>query len=97
VSAYVIATVEITDPDVYARYLEQSLGLLDGVPTEVLVSDDAPETVEGTWHGPRTVVMRFPTYADARAWYESDAYQRTMELRTASTITNLVIAAGVDA
>lgn len=94
-SVYVIAQVEILNPEVYAEYLERSVGLLDGFPATVLVSDDEPEVIEGRWSGPRTVVVEFPSREEAMAWYRSPQYQATIPLRDASTVTNLVIADGV--
>jgi uncharacterized protein (DUF1330 family) len=93
--AYVIAQVLVKDPETYAEYLRQSVSVLEGFPAQVLVSDDGPDLVEGEWNGPRTVVVEFPSKREAVAWYESEQYQRTIPLRNASTITNLVIAAGV--
>lgn len=93
-AAYVIAQVEVKDQAIYQEYLQQSVSLLDGFPAKVLVSDDAPDVVEGGWAGPRTVVVEFPSKEEAMAWYRSSQYRETVPLRDASTVTNLVVVAG---
>ena len=47
----------------------------------ILAVGTAPEVVEGTWHGDQTVVLEFESVDAARAWYESEAYQKAAKLR----------------
>ena len=56
--------------------------------------DTAPKVVEGTWHGNQTVVLEFESVDAARAWYESEAYQKAAKLRQAAAESNIVILSG---
>jgi uncharacterized protein (DUF1330 family) len=46
---------------------------------QVIVADDAPELIEGSWHGKRTV--GFDSVEAARNWYRSPQYQGVVGLR----------------
>lgn len=84
-SGYFVAQVTVDDPDMYARYRAasgESIAAHGGV---VLAADDHPAVLEGTWAGPRTVIVRFDSVADARRWYASPAYQEVVGLRHRST------------
>jgi uncharacterized protein (DUF1330 family) len=58
------------------------------------VHGDAPQVVEGAWPGD-LVIVEFPGVAEARAWYDSAAYQEIKPLRTRHFDTDLVIVKGV--
>jgi len=60
----------------------------------VLVVDDEPQVVEGSWPGNRTVVLEFDSVEAARAWYESPEYQAAVPLRQAAADADVVIVAG---
>jgi uncharacterized protein (DUF1330 family) len=62
----------------------------------ILAVDTAPEVVEGTWHGDQTVVLEFESVDAARAWYESEAYQKAAKLRQSAADCNAVILAGFE-
>jgi uncharacterized protein (DUF1330 family) len=56
------------------------------------------ETLEGTWPSPHGVlVLEFPTYEDARAWYDSEAYAPLKAMRMASDRWNHVLVEGMEA
>ncbi len=44
---------------------------------------------------PRVVLLEFPTFEDARRWYESPEYQEIRSVRQRSAATDLVIFAGL--
>ena len=58
--------------------------------------DTKPQVVEGTWHGDQTVVLEFESVDAARAWYESEAYQKAARLRQAAADCNAVVVAGFE-
>lgn len=57
--------------------------------------DAQPRVLEGEWHGSRTVVLEFESVAAARAWYESEEYQKAIPLCRAAAKTNAVIISGL--
>ena len=51
--------------------------------------------VEGSWHGPQTILMEFESVDAARDWYNSDIYQNAAKLRQAAADCNVAIISGI--
>jgi uncharacterized protein (DUF1330 family) len=89
---YVILTEAVKDPEGMKAYGQAAGAAMGGV--NVLAVDTAPKVVEGSWHGNQTVVLEFESVDAARAWYESEAYQKAAKLRQAAADCNVVILSG---
>jgi uncharacterized protein (DUF1330 family) len=63
------------------EYLERIQATLDPFGGRFLVHGAAVEVREGSWPG-ALVLIEFPGLAEARAWYDSPAYQEILPLRT---------------
>jgi uncharacterized protein (DUF1330 family) len=85
---YVILTEAIKDPEGMKAYAQAAGAAMGGV--NILAVDTAPKVVEGD----QTVVLEFESVDAARAWYESDAYQKAAKLRQAAADCNAVILSG---
>jgi uncharacterized protein (DUF1330 family) len=96
-SSYAIAhlrTPQIND-DVL-EYLERIQATLDPFGGRFLVHGPEIKVKEGAWPG-TIVVIEFPSVTDAERWYESDAYQAILPLRTDHIDGEAIIATGVEA
>jgi len=91
---YVILTEAIKDPEGMKAYGRAAGAAMAGV--GILAVDTKPQVVEGSWHGDQTVVLEFESVDAARAWYESEAYQKAAKLRQAAADCNAVIIAGFE-
>lgn len=89
---YVILTEEIKDPAGMAEYGKLAMQAMDGA--TIVAVDQKPQVIEGSWHGSQTVVLEFESVEAARAWYESDAYQRAAKVRQAAADCNAAIISG---
>jgi uncharacterized protein (DUF1330 family) len=89
---YVILTETIKDPEGMKAYAQAAGSAMGGV--NVLAVDRAPKVLEGSWHGDQTVVLEFESVDAARAWYESEGYQKAAKLREAAADCNVVILSG---
>ncbi len=89
---YIILTEAINDPEGMKAYGRAAATAMGGV--TILAVDTAPTVIEGTWHGNQTVVLEFESVDAARAWYESEAYQKAAKLRLAAADCNAVIVSG---
>ena len=89
---YVILTEAVKDPEGMKAHGQAAGAAMGGV--NVLAVDTAPKVVEGSWHGNQTVVLEFESVDAARAWYESEAYQKAAKLRQAAADCNVVILSG---
>jgi uncharacterized protein (DUF1330 family) len=90
---YWIAHVDIDDPDAYARYQAANAGPFARYGARFLVRGGTQEVREGRMRT-RTVVIEFPSYADAVACYESADYQAAKALRDPVATGDLAIVAG---
>ncbi len=73
--AYVIAQIDTKDlPRYRTEYGKQVAQLIVEHGGELLVGTAETQTLEGTWAGNWTVVIRFPSRAAALGWYESAEY-----------------------
>lgn len=95
---YVIAEVEIHDPDNYPAYSATVAPTLAPFGGKILVRGGAREQLEGAderhHDGLRTVMLEFPSVAHARDWYFSEAYTRSRALRQQWSSGRLYIVEG---
>ncbi len=95
--AYALA--HLYDPqlnDDVLTYIERIQATMDPYGGRFLVHGPEVEVKEGEWPG-TIVILEFPTIEDARAWYDSPAYQEIIELRTKHIRGDTLIVAGVPA
>ena len=82
-TAYALAHLRPQPPlhdDVFA-YIERIQGTMDPFGGRFLVHGSNPDVIEGPLEG-SYVLIEFPDMDKARAWYESDAYQAILPMRT---------------
>lgn len=94
-TAYIIATVNITDTAAFAEYGKAIKGLAERFGGEAVVKGRVEEVLEGDSRpGERVVVTRFPTAEDARAYIDSPEYREGARLRegAATATIRLVLA-----
>jgi uncharacterized protein (DUF1330 family) len=90
---YVVLTEDIKDPAGMAEYGKLAMQAMAGA--TILSVDQTPQVIEGAWHGSQTVVLEFESVDAARAWYESEAYQRAAMVRQQAADCNAVILSGL--
>jgi uncharacterized protein (DUF1330 family) len=94
--AYVIADVDVSDPARYERYKALSPAAVAAAGGEFVVRGGRHETLEGDWQPNRVVVLRFPTYEAAKAFYDSPPYRDARAARAGATRSfNMIIVEGV--
>ena len=94
--AYVIGQLKINDSAGYQAYLDGFLPSFERHGGELLASSrHETHVLEGDWALPRTVIMRFPSIAAARDWYEDPEYQDLCKIRHRTADANLVIVEGI--
>jgi uncharacterized protein (DUF1330 family) len=93
-SAYVIAQLEVHDPEEFAKYIEGFNPVFKRHGGEVVGRSPETEVIEGEWSLPRTVIMRFPTVEDARRWHADPDYQAICGHRFRSSTANLALVEG---
>jgi uncharacterized protein (DUF1330 family) len=76
----------------YMRRIDQTLVPFEGV---FRVHGAPPRVLEGAWPG-HVIVIEFPDMRRARGWYDSDAYQAILPLRTAHSVGAAILVDGVE-
>lgn len=92
--AYVIADIDVHDPEAYRPYPPLVDATIEPYGGRFLVRGGDHELLEGDWHPRRLVVIEFPSAEHARRWYASDAYAPAMAIRKSASDGNIIIAAG---
>ena len=91
---YVILTEDIKDPEGMKTYGRAASPAMSQGGCKILSVDTKPQVLEGSWHGHQTVVLEFVSVDAARAWYESEAYQKAAKVRQSAAECNVVILSG---
>ena len=94
--AYAVFTEDIKDPAGMEAYGAKAGPTIMQSGANVLAVADNVETLEGQWHGTRTVVLEFESVEAAKAWYNSPGYQEAIPLRQAAADSNGVIIPGIE-
>lgn len=94
-SAYVVAQIEITDPDRYAQYVKQVPATIARYGGRYLARGGKAEALEGWLAGKRIAIVEFDSYERAKDWYESDDYRGPKALRQGASISSLVLVDGI--
>ncbi|WP_134325209.1 DUF1330 domain-containing protein [Cumulibacter soli] len=93
--AYAIAHLQDATPHLdIAEYLERITATLEPYDGRFLVHATPPEVREGDWPG-NVVLIGFPGIVEARAWWESSAYQEIAPLRSRHISGDIILVAGV--
>jgi uncharacterized protein (DUF1330 family) len=79
--AYVIARINVTDPEPYEKYKALAPIAIKKYGGEYLTRGGAMTTLEGPEETLRVVVLRFPDYEKAQAFYDSPEYKVARDAR----------------
>ena len=80
-SAYIFAMIEVTDFEQYKEYMKLTPQIIEQHGGRFLTRGGRTEVLEGEMEDRRMVLVEFPTYEDAQAFYNSPEYQSAMKLR----------------
>ena len=93
--AYIIATVEVTDPAAYENYKSAAEAAIARHGGRYLVRGGENEVIEGSFPGSRFVLLEFPDLATARGFARSADYAAAKAHRQGAAIMSMVIVDGV--
>ena len=95
-AGYVVVEMKISDPERYKAYMAAAPATIAAAGGEYLVRGGKSEPLEGNWIPPRVAILKFPTYDQAKAWYDGEAYRRARANRAGATeFFNMVLVEGV--
>ncbi len=93
--AYVIADVEVTDPELFAEYRGLVEPIVNAFGGRYIARGGETLLVEGDRSPNRTVIIEFPSMERAKAWHDSDEYAPVMDMRFRSANSHVIIVEGV--
>jgi uncharacterized protein (DUF1330 family) len=94
-AGYVIAEVEVTDPQQFEEYRKMVPATVEKYGGRFVVRGGSTETLEGQWAPKRLVIIQFDSVERAKQWWASEDYREAKALRQRTAITNLVVIEGV--
>ncbi len=93
--AYVLAEVEITNPEGYKAYTAQVPATIAKYGGKFLARGGAAHVLEGDWPQVRRVIIEFPSTEAAKQWWDSEEYKAPKAMRRANSKGRLILLEGV--
>lgn len=93
--AHLVFEIDIHDAEHYAGYVADAPAIVERHGGRYLVRGGRVEPLEGNWAPQRFVVIEFPSLSSARAFYESEDYQRILPTRIEATQSRGFIVQGI--
>ncbi|MEQ8334564.1 DUF1330 domain-containing protein [Nisaea sp.] len=93
-AGFIIAQIDVSDAKAFEEYRALVPATIEQYGGAYIVRGGKQENLEGS-PNPRTVVVRFDSFEQARKWYYSDEYEKPKALRQAASTGNAVLVEGV--
>ena len=93
--AYVIADINVHDPQKFEEYKKGSAPSSAPFGAKYLVRGGRVEGLEGDWLPGRFVVIEFPSLEQAKAWWNSQGYAGPKAIRQSCATSNFIVVEGV--
>jgi uncharacterized protein (DUF1330 family) len=94
-AAYLIAQVDVTDPQQYEQYKALSSQAIATHGAEILARGGEVQVLEGDFRPGRVVVLKFPDLAAARTFYDSAEYQLARQARAGAAVMRMIAVQGI--
>ena len=92
---YVIALVDVKNPEAYKEYTALVPGSLEPYGGHFIARGGQHQSLEGDIEANRAVIIEFDSYEKALEWYNSDNYQAVKLKRLGISKGNLIAVQGV--
>lgn len=92
---YVIALMDVHDPEAYKEYSAQVPGSLEPYGGHFIARGGPHQLLDGNVEANRVVIIEFDSYEKALEWYNSDNYQALKLKRLVASKGNLIAVQGV--
>jgi len=92
--AYLIAMVNVTDAQRYAQYAQRTPAAIAKFGGRFIVRGGRSEVLEGQQRPGRVVVIEFPSFEKAQAFYHSPEYQEAKTFREGAAEASFILVDG---
>ena len=97
-AGYIVVEMKISDPERYKEYMAAAPATISAAGGEYLVRGGRSEKIEGDWTPARLAILKFPSYEQAKAWYDGERYRQVRAKRAGATeLFNMILVEGVPA
>ena len=93
--AYVIVNVNVNDPARYAEYAKAATPTVAAHGGRYIARGGRAEKLEGSVSVNRIVVLEFPSYDQAKGWYDSPEYRAAASIRQSCSSGDLILVEGI--
>lgn len=94
-SAYVIASIDVIDPETYKGYSERAPATIKKYGGRYLARGGETATLEGEGNTARRVIIEFDSVEAAKTWYDSPEYQEARSRREGAAVASIIALEGV--
>ena len=94
-SAYIIAKINVTNPDQYKEYTKVSPEIVEKFGGRFLARGGETMTLEGPAEDLRIVLLEFPSLEKVREFYNSIEYGEAKKLRQGAATASFVAVEGI--
>jgi len=94
-SAYIIAKINIANPDQHKEYTRVTPGIIEKFGGRFLARGGETMTLEGPEENLRIALLEFPSLEKAREFYNSKEYGEAKKLRQGAATASFVVVEGI--
>ena len=93
--AYVLAEIEVTNPEGYKEYTTHVPATIAKYGGRFVVRGGTARVLEGEWPERRRVLIEFPSADAAQKWWDSPEYEKPKAMRQANSKGRLLLLDGI--
>ena len=93
--AYIIAEVQVTDPEAYKPYIPKAAQIVAQYGGQYLARGGKTESLEGAEPAGRVAIVQFPSMADLQKFWNSPEYREVAPIRRGASKSRLFVVEGV--
>lgn len=94
-AAYVIAEIEVKDPEGYKDYQRMGPPTVAAFGGEFVVRGGRAEVLEGDRVPKRLVILRFDNFERAKEWWDSEEYRPAKQVRQRTAKSRMIVVEGL--
>jgi len=94
-TTYVIADIEVTDPEGFEEYKKLAGPAVEQYGGKYIARGGRVETLEGDWAPTRLVLLQFDNGEQAQRWWTSPEYEKAKAVRQKTANARLIMVEGL--
>ncbi|MGH7561005.1 MAG: DUF1330 domain-containing protein [Gemmatimonadales bacterium] len=95
-ASYVVVNVDVKDREQYREYNRLAPESIERFGGRYLARGGRAEKLEGGWEPKRFVVLEFPSYEKAKAWWSCAEYESAKGIRQRAASTEMILVEGLN-